>query len=266
MSIAVAGGALYWTDAAGSIFTMPSTGGTPKQLSDQQHPDFAFKIVATGNAVVASTRKDLLRVDAAVTKANVKGLVEYPEEIVADAAAVYVTMFKRDEVMRIDGTAAKQIGKIARGVLALHGDTLYVASYSGGTLTAIPTAGGKPRPIAKGLERPTALAADDTHAYVYSEKAMTLSRIELASGKAEVIAKGLVNADDLVVDGEWLYTRSWGKGNHGELLRISKDGKTQQPIGTDLAAPYNIAFDDEAIYVTVRDAAQIVRFEKSALQ
>jgi len=268
MSIAIAGTALVWTDATGSIWTMPTTGGTPRQLSDQQKPDFAFKVVAAGGVIVASSRKDLLRVDVAggtVTKANVTGLVEYPEEIVGDAAAIFVTMFKKDQIMRIDGASAKSIATLARGILALRGDTLYAASYSNGTLVAIPTSGGKPRTIAKDLVRPTALVADDTHAFVYSETAQTLRRIDLASGAGTVIAKNLVNSDDLVIDGDWLYTRSWDKGKRGSLLRIAKDGSSQSVLGADMDAPYNIAFDADGIYVTVRDAAQIVRFEKSAL-
>ncbi|MBA3502007.1 MAG: DUF5050 domain-containing protein [Myxococcota bacterium] len=266
-SIAIQGDQLYWTDALGSIWTMPSTGGTPRQLSDQRSPDFAFKVVSTGTGVVASTRKDLLRVGETVTKLNIRGLVEYPEEIVADEAFVYITMFKKSQIMRvpIGGGNAQQIGDLARGVLALHGDTLYVVSYANGVLVAIPKAGGKPRTIAKGLVRPTALAADATHAFVYSEKDKTVQSIELATGAATVIAKNLVNSDDMVADGAWLYTRSWDKGSKGTLVRIAKDGSSQTAIGADLAAPYNIAFDADAIYVTARDGAQIVRFEKAAL-
>lgn len=266
-SITVRRGTLYWTDAAGSIWTMPTTGGTPRQLSDQRAPDFAFKVVAAGDAILASSRKDLLRVGADVAKLGVRGLVEYPEEIVADEAAVYVTMFKKSQIMRVPagGGTAQQIGDLPRGVLALHGDTLYAASYATGVLVAMPKAGGKPRTIAKGLVRPTALAADATHAYVYSEKERALKAIELATGTAKVIAKDLVNSDELVADGAWLYTRSWDKGTTGSVVRIAKDGSSQTAIGTDLAAPYNIAVDDEAIYVTARDAAQIVRFDKAAL-
>lgn len=266
-SIAVHAGALYWTDAQGSVWTMPATGGTPRQLSDQRAPDFAFKVVAAGDGIVASTRKDLMRVGETVTKLNIRGLVEYPEEIVADEAFVYVTMFKKSQIMRIPvaGGKAQAIGDLARGVLAHHGDTVYVASYATGALVAIPKAGGKPRTIAKGLVRPTALAADATHAFVYSEKDKTVTAIDLATGAANVLAKDLVNSDDLVADGAWLYTRSWDKGNKGSLVRIAKDGSSQTAIGTDLAAPYNIAFDADAIYVTARDGAQIVRFEKAAL-
>jgi hypothetical protein len=266
-SIVVEGTTLYWSDSAGSIWSMPVTGGTPRQRSTQRSPDFAFKLVAAGNTVMASTRKDLLLVGETVTKLNIRGLVEYPEEIVADEAFVYVTMFKRSEIMRIPvaGGAAQKVGDLPRGVLAVGKDTIYAASYSTGVLVAIPKAGGKPRTIAKGLVRPTALAADDTHAFVYSEVDRTLSAIELATGATRVIAKDLVNSDELVADGAWLYTRSWDRGNVGSLVRIAKDGSSRAALATDLAAPYNIAVDGDAVFVTARDGAQIVRFEKAAL-
>lgn len=266
-SIAVRGDALYWTDIGGAIWTMATTGGTPRQLSDGRSPDFAYKVVTAGDAVIAGTRKDLMSVGDAVAKLNVRGLVEYPEEIVADEAFVYVTMFRKSQIMRVPvgGGSAQAIADLPRAVLALHGDTLYAASYANGALLAIPKGGGKPRIITKKLVRPTAIAVDDTHAFVYSEKEQSLQAIELATGAARVIAKNLVNSDDLVLDGAWLYTRSWGKRNVGTLVRVAKDGSSQTVIGADLAAPYNIAFDEDAIYVTARDGAQIVRFEKAAL-
>lgn len=259
MSIVASGDVLVWTDAMGKIWTMPSTGGTPREIAVD---DFAFKVVAAGAGIVASTRKDLMRVDGArATKLGLK-LAEYPEDIVADDAAVYVTLFKKPQILRITGTQVQTLGELPRGVLAVHGDTLYAASYATGVLVAIPKTGGKPRTIAKGLVRPTALAADATAVFAYSEKDKTLSRIDTASGETKVIARGLVNSDELVADGEWLYTRSWDKGNTGSLVRVAKDGSVQEPLGADLAAPYNIAVDRDSVYVTARDAAQIVRFAK----
>ena len=259
VSIAVRGGALYWTDGFGAIWTMPSTGGTPAKLAT---PDFAFKIMKAGDKLVASTRKDFLRVGDTIEKMNLR-LPELPEDVVADDAHIYFTVFKKSQIMRVPagGGTAEAIGDIVRGVLAVHGDTLYAASYATGALVAIPKAGGKPRTIASGLARPTALAADDAHVYVYSETDHTVSAIDLATGKANVIARDLTNSDKLVSDGEWLYTRSWNRGSQGALVRIAKRGGTTI-VGDDLAAPTGIAFDGDAIYVTARDGAQIVRFAK----
>ena len=263
MSIAIVGDTLAWTDATGSIWTLPTAGGTPRELATDDH---AFKVVAAGDAFVASTRKDLLRVDAAAGTAKKQGLrlAELPEDIIGDAAAVYLTLFKKPAILRITDGRASEVGKLARGVLAIHGDTLYAASYATGVLVAMPATGGKPRTIARGLVRTTALAVDANHAFVYSEKDRRVQRIDLASGAADVIARDLVNSDELVADGDWLYTRSW-QGKTGSLVRIAKDGSRQEAIDTDLAAPYGIAVDADAVYVTARDAAQIVRFAKSAL-
>jgi hypothetical protein len=156
----------------------------------------------------------------------------------------------------------RTIGKLRRGVLAEHGDTLYAISYSTGALVAIPKAGGKPRPIARGFVRPTALAADATHAYVYTERDRTLRGVELASGTQARLADGLVNSDDLVADGRWLYTYSWDRPGAARLVRVAKDGSAIETLADDLASPSHIAIADEAVYVTSRDQNKIVRIRK----
>jgi hypothetical protein len=271
MKLVVTGHALVWTDMTGAIWTMPSDGsGTPKQLSDQ-HLGFAFGLVAVSDGVFAATKKDLLKVDLAsqtVTLAGIRGLADQPEEIVADDHFIYCTMFKRNEVMKISASDGdvKKLFEIPRGVLGISGSTLFAASYSVGTLYTIPTSGGgTARVIGRGIPRPTAVAGDSTHAFVYSERDKTLRRISIATGETVTIADKLENSDAMVSDGPWIYTFSWGKP--AKLLRIAKDGpRPPQVIADDLASPYDIAIDAEAIYVTSRDQNRIVRFEKSALE
>jgi hypothetical protein len=269
MNLAVAGTSLVWSDSAGALWTMRSDGtGQPRQLSDQ-HLGFAFSIVTAGTSVLAATKKDLLRVqlpDGPVTHAKLDGLADDPEEIVADATSVYFTMFKRNEIMRVPAAGGKpvQFAELARGVLGIHGANVYAASYSTGVLVAIPTAGGTPRTIARGIPRPTAVAADDQFAFVYSEREKTIRRIALATGDTVVIGRDLENSDDLVADGAWLYLYSWAKPHR--LLRLAKDGsRPPQVLADDLKSPYRIVVDADAIYVTVRDQNKIVRFDKAAL-
>jgi hypothetical protein len=179
---------------------------------------------------------------------------------------VYLTMFKRDEIVRasIAGGAAKKIANVPRGVLGRNADTLFVASYSNGTLVAIPLAGGPAKTIATGLVRPTSVAADEARVFVYSEKQKTIRRIVIATKESTVIAEGLDNADELVADGAWLYTYSWQP--RGQLVRVAKDGgPAPQVLADDLKSPYAIAFDGDAIYATVRDQNKIVRIAKAAL-
>jgi hypothetical protein len=270
MTLVVVRGVLYWTDAAGAIWSMPATGGTPRQLSSQRDPDFAFSLFVAGTEVFATSRKDLLRVagpGGPVTRAGITGLADNPEEYAASTEHIYLTMFKRTEIVRVPvrGGAATKIGELPRGILALYGDTLYATSYASGVLIAMPVTGGAPRTIARGLLRPTALAVDGTHAFVYSEREHSLRRIELATGASAILASELVNSDDVVLDGDWVYTRSWSKP-HGTLVRVAKDGsRPAQVIANDLASPYRIAIDDAAIYVTSRDGDEIVRVVKSSL-
>lgn len=267
MSMVVSGSSILWTDSAGAIWSMPKTGGEPKQLSDQKSPSFAFRLFVAGDQVFATSRKDLLRIagsDGPVTLAGL-GLADNPEEATGSTRFAYLTIFKRHEVLRVPvrGGPADKIGTLPRGVLGAHEDTLYAASYSTGVLVAFAD-GGAAKTIAKGFDRPTAVAADATHVFVYSERAKTITRIDVATGAPTVIARDLENSDDMVSDGPWIYAFTWGK--HPALLRIAKDGsRPAQVIADDLKSPYRIAVDADAIYVTSRDQNKIVKLAKAAL-
>src|SRR5687768_14275940 len=90
-------------------------------------------------------------------------------------------------------------------------------SYTTGELFSLPTNGGPRRVIARKLNKPTALAIDDTAAYVYTEGDRRVSRIELASGASSLLGKNLENSDELVVVGDYIYTVSWPR----QLVRLS---------------------------------------------
>ena len=266
-SLVVLGGALYWTDSFGAIWTMRADGSTrARQLSDGQNPNFAFHVFRAGERVFATSRKDLLRVDAdGSVHALALKLPELPEESVGDASSLYITLFKRPEVLRIGAADLKRatLATVPRGVLGLHGDTLYVASYSAGTLVAVPTRGGAARTIATGLPRPTAVAADAEAAYVYSERERNVRRIDLASGAATVIARDLDNSDDLVSDGPQLWTISWGR--EPGLVHIYKDGsRPATRLASDLRRPTKVTVDEQAIYVSSRDDRRILRIARGA--
>jgi hypothetical protein len=267
MSMVVSSSSILWTDSTGAIWSMPKDGGEPKQLSDQKSPNFAFRLFMAGDQVLATSRKDLLRIagsDGPVTMAGL-GLADNPEEATGSTRFAYLTVFKRNEILRVPvrGGVAEKLGNLPRGVLGAYEDTLYAVSYSTGVLVAF-VDGAAARPIAKGFDRPTAVAADATHVFVYSERAKTITRVELATSDQTVIARDLENSDDMVSDGPWIYAFTWGK--HPALLRIAKDGsRPPQVIADDLKSPYRIAVDADAIYVTSRDQNKIVKLLKSAL-
>ncbi|MEO7092167.1 MAG: hypothetical protein ABI175_02875, partial [Polyangiales bacterium] len=103
-SLVVLGAKLVWTDSLGGIWSMPSDGSAAAvQLSDAQHPNFAFHVFRAGDHIFATSRGDLLRVedDGRVRALGVKGLKDLPEESTGDASALYITMFKRTEVLRV---------------------------------------------------------------------------------------------------------------------------------------------------------------------
>jgi hypothetical protein len=268
-SIAIVGATLLWTDVMGGIWAMPADGsGAPRQLSDQRAPDFAFQLFTAGGEVLATSRGDLLRVGVPggpVTRARIGGLAESPLEVVADASHVYLTLFKRPEILRVPvaGGAATKLAELPRAVLALHGDTLYAASYATGVLVAIATATGRSRVVARGLARPTAIAADRGHVYAYCEHDRTLRRIDAATGAMTELARGLVNSDRVELDGDYVYTRTWGA--RPALVRVPKDGSRPHELLAELPTPTDIAFDASGVYVASRDGRRIVRLDRAAL-
>jgi hypothetical protein len=271
-TVIVSNDRLVWIDTAGSIWTMPTpapaadTSASARELSDQRSIGFAFQLATAGDAVYATTRAGLVHValPSGPVTSIAAALPGAAEEVISDGNAIFVTLFKRDEIIAITPPAtARTLGKLRRGVLAEHGDTLYAISYSTGALVAIPKAGGKPRPIARGFVRPTALAADATHAYVYTERDRTLRSVDLATGAQTRLADGLVNSDDLVADGRWLYTYSWDRPGGARLVRVAKDASTTETLADDLASPSHIAIAADAIYVTSRDQNKIVRLRRS---
>ena len=266
-SLVITGRMLVWSDSLGATWTMPSDGSKPAvQLSDAQRPNFAFHLVVAGDAVFATSRKDLLRVDPGGVQAMNLKLEDLPEESAADASAVYITLFKRTKVMRVPiaGGPPAKLADVSRGVLGIHGTTLYAASYSTGTLVALPTAGGPAKQLASNLPRPTAVAADDSAVYVYCERDKAIRRIELADGSVKIIARDLENSDDLISDGPYLWTFTWGA--QPGLVRVMKDGsRAAQRLTTDLKTPNKVAVDAHAVYVSSREHARIVKLVKSAL-
>jgi len=264
-SLVVIGGKLLWTDSLGAIWSMPSDGSAPARLLGDAR--FAFHLFRAGDEAFATARGDLLRVDADgnVHALGVK-LKDLAEESAGDANGLYITMFKRTEILRVPvtGGAATKLADVTRGVLGIHDATLYAASYTGGTLVAIPTKGGAAKTIASNLPRPTAVAADERAVYVYCERDQTVRRIDLADGAVSVIARELTNSDDIVSDGAYLYTFTWGA--QPGLVRVWKDGShPAQRLTTDLATPNKIAVDAEAVYVSSRDQKRIVKLVKAAL-
>lgn len=269
-SLVLAGGTLVFTDDTGGIWSMPADGSAGAQkLSDPGAPGFAFQLFTAGSEVFATSRGDLLRVGVPrgpVKLGKIGGLVEYPLEAVADDDYIYLTMFKRSEIVRVPvaGGRAVEVATLPRAVLALHGETLYAASYATGVLVAITPATRASRVVARGLAKPTAIVADATHVYAYCEHDETLRRIDAATGDVIELARGLVNADDVVLDGEYVYARTWGR--RPGLVRVGKDGARPSELLAELPSPTDIAFDAESVYVASREGKRIVRLARAKLQ
>ncbi len=117
--------------------------------------------------------------------------------------------------------------------------------------------------VARGLAPPTALAADGAHVFATCEGDGTLRRIDAATGATAELARGLVNSDDVELDGDHVYTRTWGA--RPGLVRAPRDGSRPHELIAELSAPVDIAFDAGGVYVASRDGHRIVRLDRAAL-
>jgi hypothetical protein len=117
--------------------------------------------------------------------------------------------------------------------------------------------------VARGLGKPTAIAADRGHVYAYCEHDQTLRRIDAATGAATELARGLVNSDRVELDGDYVYTRTWGA--RPALVRVVRDGSRPSEVLAELPTPTDIAFDAGGIYVASRGGLRIVRLDRTAL-
>jgi hypothetical protein len=273
MSLAIAGDTLLWTDPRGSLWSMPSRGGTPVELSNQHMPGrpMYMNLAAHDGAIIASRAGDLVRVGLPAGPLQPLGLdlgTDSLLELVSDGTAIYATSFEHaSAIYKIEAGQKTKLLDHKRAGLAVVGDTLYAVSYSTGVLVAIKTSGGRPRTITRGLAKTTGFAADDKAAYVWGERDRAIRRIDLKTGKATILAnEGFDNTDVLVSDGAWIYAHSWLGEGKSTFVRIAKDGSGVQVLASDLSAPYDIAVDDEAVFVSVRDSNKIVRFDKRAIE
>ena len=262
MDLVLHRGTLVWADLAGAIWKMPADGSAaPAQVTEQHRDGFAAHPFVAGDRVIAKSGKGLIAIvvpGGAVSHVRVTGALDLIEDVVGDDSMFFFTMFNHDQVMRVPaaGGAAQRVLDAKGGVLALHGATLYVASYYTGDLFAVATEGGAPRTLAKGLKHPTAVAVDDTAAYVYTEGDQRLTRIELATGATKVLGEHLENSDEVELAADALYTVSWPN----KLLRLAKTPGTAAATLTDkLFQPRGVVRDDNFIYVTSDQPPRIVR-------
>jgi len=240
----------------------------------------SLRVAVAGDSVVALTRTALMELAPTVAAAGtpVAQLPETPQTFVMADGALYTSVWRSDAIYRVDLAtgAAVELAQLPKGsgrfgvLLAVHGDTLYAASWGQRTLTAIPLGTGIPKTIARGLAAgPTALSIDDTHAYLYLESGPkypgAVVAIELAKpgAKPRTLATGIANSDSLLRDGDWLYLRSDARGKQGaiDLVRVPLAGGAPERVAVDLPSPARpIGADAEAIYLD--GGSRIVRLQK----
>jgi hypothetical protein len=186
-------------------------------------------------------------------------------------------MFEAPSVWRFADGAHHPVLDVKQADIAIRNGTLYAMSYYANAFMSVPTAGGKPRTIAR-VPSPTAFAVDDVAGYAWCEKDHALRKIDLKTGKVTELWKAqLVKPDAIVSDGDWIYaaaslagtvdaTGGYAEGDAVQLVRIAKDGSQLQVLVDGLKGLGPITADADAIYAAPVQSGVVLRVDKAHVQ
>jgi hypothetical protein len=260
----VAGDRLVWTDSAGSIWTMPSRGGAPRELANQHEgSDFPmYSALALHRDTVYAAREGVIATVALPDGPVVPvtwdlGSAADPYELASDGTALYAAMMSGAIDRFADDGARTTPMHAYEGGLATGSDAMYMSDFSLGIVVKL---AAKPRVIARGIPMLATFAVADRAGYAWSQRDFLVHRVELATGKVTALWPDKLEADHMRVDGDWVYTFA----PDDAFVRIARDGHELQVLAEHMhGAP--IASDAEAIYVGDLDGNAILRFDKARI-
>ena len=267
----VVDGRLVWTDSAGSIWTMSTSGRDARELANQHDgPGFPmYHPLALHRGKVYAGRTGKI-----ATVALPEGPVTPLEwdlgddgayELVSDGTALYGAMFSGKSLAKFDDDGKRtNLATVREGVIVAAGSAVYSANFDSGVVAQLaPVA----RKLASGIPHPTGFAADEHAVYVWSQLDNGLRKIELPSGAAHLLWKpDFLASDALLPDGDWLYADAQTEQGTSSLVRIAKDGSQLQVLVGELSHSGPIASDADAVYAAGAVGGGFVRVEKAHVQ
>jgi sugar lactone lactonase YvrE len=281
-SIALGPSNVYWTDGAGSVWSVPRGGGSATQITSGQGNLVSLAVnaglgslywVNAGDGMMGGGSVVAYDVSSATATPLVSNLVG-PSGIAEDGQYVYWT----DQSPTQAGVEVAQVpvgggpdlelgtvtGELAAQGLAIDSENAYFASSQaggGGSIATVPLAGGGfPDTLwetTAGAPTAVALGASALYWLISSPPPQgAVWGVTLPGGKPLALASGLDSPKQLAVDTSLAY---WTSPASGEVLAVSLGGGTPTVMASGLSAPTAIAVDD-AIYVTT--SSTIVRIPK----
>jgi hypothetical protein len=150
----------------------------------------------------------------------------------------------------LDGSGASTVATDSASVsrLAVDGSNLYWTDINGGTVRAVPKAGGAVTILATGSSTPAGVATDGTN--VYWTEFTNPGRVEMVpvgGGTTSGLATG-TNTPGIATDGTRVYWTQSTLIDGGQLNTIPVAGGVITPLATGLSYPWDIALDGVNAY------------------
>ncbi len=272
---------VFWTDAAGGVWSVPRAGGTKASIATAQvAPVNIVANAALGTLYWANSGNGAMGGGSIVgfalgtgTSTTLAANLVQPYGLAYDSQFVYwtdvSTVQPGVEVAQVPtaGGAALEIGEgtgdLSPGGLAIDTANAYFASSlagGGGSIATVPLAGGTPDTLwesAAGQPSGVVLGSAALYWLISSPAPQgAIWGVTLPGGKPAALVTGLNSPRQLAVDATNLY---WTNPGEGLVSATPLAGGTPLTLASGLSSPGAIAVDD-AVYVAT--ASSIVRVPK----
>jgi Domain of unknown function (DUF5050) len=261
---------VYFNDGAGRLWYAPKDGSARATALVDDEDESVRSFVVGGDVVYYAGRRGIRSVStrggASTTLSdNNAG----PVLLVSDGRSIYHTVFDGSAIYRLS-LATHHAERFYPGgkhqTLAVDANNLYVASYMGGTITAVSKSTRHARVLAVGVRRPVRLAVDGSYVYFTSEVDGTVRRVGKHGGRVEVIARGQHEQEHLALDAGYVYWATRTPDGEHAVVRAAI-----APIGSGLPeqlysgmrSAAGIAVDERFVYVADRGAGEVLRIAKT---
>ncbi len=260
---------VYFNDGAGRLWSAPKDGSAPATVLVDDPEDSVRSFVIDGDAIYYAARQGIRSVPTRGGPSTAWGDNHSgPILLVSDGQHLYHTVFDGSATFRLS-LATRRAERFCGGgkhqTLAVDDANLYIASYFGGTITAVSKKSRRARVLVSGVRRPVRLIVDEGHVYFTSEVDGTVRRVAKKGGRVEVLARGQREQEHLALDDTYVYwaTRT-PAGVHALMRARTAPDPSAEPeqLYVGLRSAAGLAVDEGFVYVADRGAGEVLRVVK----
>jgi len=260
---------VYFNDGVGRLWSAPKDGSALATALVDDPDDSVRSFVVDGGSIYYAARQAIRSVPTQGGPSSHWGdSRQGPILLVSDGQHVYHTVFDGSGTFRLS-LATRRTERFCAGgkhqTLAVDDANLYIASYFGGTITAVSKKTRRARVLASGIRRPVRLVVDGDHVYFTSEADGTVRRVGKQGGRVEVLARGQRRQEHMALDGGYVYWASKTAAGVHALMRAHAapaPGEEPEQVYVGLSSAAGLTIDERYVYVADRGAGEVVRVAK----